>query len=157
MTITFETDNDIIVYALEKIISYVRDYQYMFVAQSVWWLAYVIGLEKGLIIYIDNIRIRSEAYQAPSAVNTSDRSVYPDWVSNITRKYTTDSKSLCVGSTPQDLEHSEDSEGNPPDKVLRNCEKFLRESEQKRTEYIRKSQKPIETGYTTKQKESYKA
>ena len=36
MTITFESDQDFIIYALEKIISYARNNQYFFLAQSVW-------------------------------------------------------------------------------------------------------------------------
>jgi len=57
MTITFENDSDVIVYALEKIISYARKSQQIFVAQCVWWLASVIGLELGLIAHIDNIQL----------------------------------------------------------------------------------------------------
>jgi len=55
MTLSFDDDNDIIVYALEKIISYARRTQHIFVAQCVWWLAAIIGLEQGLIIHIDNL------------------------------------------------------------------------------------------------------
>jgi hypothetical protein len=58
MTIIFQNDNDVIVYALEKIISYARRSQQIFVAQCVWWLASIIGLEQGLIIYIDTIEQR---------------------------------------------------------------------------------------------------
>jgi len=59
MTITFENDNDIIVYALEKVISYARRSQQVFVAQCVWWLASIIGLEQGLVNHIDNLRSQS--------------------------------------------------------------------------------------------------
>jgi len=59
MTITFESDNDIIVYALEKIIAYPRRTQQIFVAQCVWWLASIIGLDKGLIVHMDNLQERS--------------------------------------------------------------------------------------------------
>jgi hypothetical protein len=50
MTITFENDSDVIVYALEKIISFARGNQYLFVANCLWWIAGIIGLDKGLII-----------------------------------------------------------------------------------------------------------
>jgi hypothetical protein len=60
MTITFENDHDVIVYALEKIISHARRTQHIFVAQCVWWLASIIGLEQGLIIHIDNLNSRVE-------------------------------------------------------------------------------------------------
>jgi len=60
MAITFENDNDVIVYALEKIISYARRTQQIFVAQCIWWLASLIGLEKGLENHIDNLQSRSD-------------------------------------------------------------------------------------------------
>jgi len=63
MTTTFENDNDIIIHALEKIIDYARKNQYIFVAQSVWWIASIIGLTEGLVIHIDTLRIRSEVSQ----------------------------------------------------------------------------------------------
>jgi hypothetical protein len=58
MTITLENDNDVIVYALEKIIAHARRTQQIFVAQCVWWLASIIGLHQGLVSYIDNIQSR---------------------------------------------------------------------------------------------------
>jgi len=71
MTITFENKNDIIVYASEKIISYARKNQYIFVAQSIWWIASVSGLTEGLVTHIDNLRMQSEAHQASLAVKQS--------------------------------------------------------------------------------------
>jgi len=71
MTITFENDNEGIIYALEKVISYTRKTQQIFVAQCVWWLASIVGLEQGLIVHIDNLRKRSEV----SYVGTSGREV----------------------------------------------------------------------------------
>ena len=65
MTLTFENHNDVIVYALERIISYARQHQYIFVAHSVWWIASIIGLTEGLTIHIDNLRSRSEVHQLP--------------------------------------------------------------------------------------------
>jgi len=55
MTITFENDNHIIVYALKMIISFARDNQYIFLAESIWWIASVIGRQQGLIVHIDNL------------------------------------------------------------------------------------------------------
>jgi hypothetical protein len=60
MTITSENDNDVIVYALEKVISYARRTEQIFVAQVVWWLASIIGLEQGLINHIDNLQSQSD-------------------------------------------------------------------------------------------------
>jgi hypothetical protein len=92
MTITFQNDSDVIVYALEKIISYASRTQQIFVAQCVWWLALVIGLEPGLIIHIVNLRTRE-----PSAP-LKERSgfVHPDRVQHIQLRRE-------VSSTPRDL------------------------------------------------------
>jgi len=60
MTITLENDNDIIVHALEKIISYAKENQYIFLAQSIWWISSIIGLQQGILTYIDNVRKRSD-------------------------------------------------------------------------------------------------
>lgn len=60
MTDTFENDNDVIMYALEKVISYARDNRYIFLAQSVWSIASVIGLMAGLVDYIDSLRKQSD-------------------------------------------------------------------------------------------------
>jgi len=38
------------------------------VAQSVWWIASVIGLAGGLATHIDNLQIRFEANQVPSEI-----------------------------------------------------------------------------------------
>jgi hypothetical protein len=65
MTVTFESDSDVIVYALEKLIFYARKNQHIFLAQSVWWISSIIGLQQGLITHIDNLQIRSELYSAP--------------------------------------------------------------------------------------------
>jgi hypothetical protein len=71
MPITFGNDNDIIVYALEKILSFATINQYIFVAHCVWWLASIIGLEPGLIIYIDNLHKGSEISKVGEAQGIS--------------------------------------------------------------------------------------
>jgi len=63
MGITFQNDKDIIIYALEKIIDDTRKNRYIFVAQSMWWIASVIGLTEGLVKHIENLLIRSEDSQ----------------------------------------------------------------------------------------------
>jgi hypothetical protein len=54
-----------LVYALEKVISHARKTGQIFVAQCVWWLASIIGLEQGLIIYIDNLHSRVKVLVNP--------------------------------------------------------------------------------------------
>jgi hypothetical protein len=56
MTITFESDTDTIVYAFEKVISYARNNQYIFLAQNVWWISSIIGLQQELVTYVHNLR-----------------------------------------------------------------------------------------------------
>jgi hypothetical protein len=102
MTITFENDNDVIVYALEKIISYARRTQQIFVAQCVWWLASIIGLEQGLANFIDNIQSRTDTTVIPENVPRVDRTVSP---------------------VPRDIQ-----EDQRQDKVLKECEEYLKDS-----------------------------
>jgi hypothetical protein len=77
MTITFENDNDVIVYALEKVISYTRRTQQIFVAQCVWWLASIIGLEQGLVNHIDNLQSRINVTIVPEQVPKKEAAVSP--------------------------------------------------------------------------------
>jgi hypothetical protein len=56
MTITFENDNNVVVYALEKLIMFAKLHDYIFVAHCIWSLASVMGPEQGLIIHIDNLQ-----------------------------------------------------------------------------------------------------
>jgi len=81
MQITFENDNDVVIYALEKIQSYIRDNHYIFLAQSIWWISSIIGLQQGLLIHIDNIR--EQANKAP--INNASKAteiVHPSRRSN---------------------------------------------------------------------------
>jgi len=61
MTITFENDKEVIVYALEKIVSYAREHHHFFVANCVWWIASIIGLDKGLRRHIDTLALSQPA------------------------------------------------------------------------------------------------
>jgi hypothetical protein len=102
MTITFENDNDVILYALEKVIAYARRTQQIFVAQCVWWLASVFGLEIGLIAFIDNPRSRIDVTVIPETVPSVGRTVSP---------------------TPRD-----NQEDQRQDKILEVCEEYLKDS-----------------------------
>jgi hypothetical protein len=74
MTITFENDSDVIVYALEKIVSFARENQYLFVANCVWWIAGIIGLDSGLTNFIDNLESRKRIDQ-PREISTTPRDI----------------------------------------------------------------------------------
>jgi hypothetical protein len=56
-------DADIIVYALEKIISFARENQYLFVVNCTWWIAGITGLDSGLTIVMDNLETRKRVGQ----------------------------------------------------------------------------------------------
>jgi hypothetical protein len=103
MTITFENDNDIIVYALEKVISHARRTQHIFVVQWVWWLASVIGLESGLINHIDNLHRRTMVKESRPYRNRSP---------------------VQEDRTPGSAKLEEDK----CDKILKECEQYLQES-----------------------------
>jgi len=107
MTVTFEKDNDVIIYALEKVIFHARRTQQIFVAQCVWWLASIIGLEQGLITYIDNLQSRVEVGATPEEPETVDRKTTSPDPRNIPEK-------------------------DRQDKILRECEEYLRDSRQQR-------------------------
>jgi len=72
-----------------------RENQYILVAQCVWWLSSIIGLQQGLVIYIDNLKSRIEiSQQVPVATVTEEPAIHPDRVLSIqnTTKNTSDSE-----------------------------------------------------------------
>jgi hypothetical protein len=138
MTITFESDKDVIVFALEKIISYARENRYIFLAQSVWWISSIIGLQQGLVVHIDNLKLRSEARVFASeltpAVNPEGPVISPRQVSsdivhparlvriqNSDESYIT-SDGDSVSTTETDIHN----------KAIEDCELFLEQSKQER-------------------------
>jgi hypothetical protein len=145
MTITFECDKDVIVYALEKIISFARSNQYIFLAQSVWWISSVIGLQEGLIIHIDNLKVRSDSeselfiqrvssveWNKPTIKETSSNlKIHPDLVKRI---QATDSD-----YTDSNIESVSKTESNIHDEIIENCEALLEQSKQERKAIGRKS------------------
>jgi hypothetical protein len=144
MTITFENDNDVIVYALEKIISYARKTQQIFVGHCIWWLASVIRLEQGLINYIDNLQQREDLVPAsekessisrnpredkriPHSENLQDSlaGIHPDRIPQI-------EVPRGVSSQPRDL-----PEDQRLDRILEEAEAVIQDSLKARTNYSR--------------------
>jgi len=120
MTITYNNDNDIIVYALEQIIAHARRTQQVFVAQCVWWLVSIIGLEQGLVNYIDNIQPRQEIIIIPGKATERKETISP---------------------TPRDTPGNERQ-----DRVLKKCEEFLKDSPRLRDIAALKSKGKTQTG-----------
>jgi hypothetical protein len=55
MTVTFQDDNSIVIYALGKILCFARQNQYIFVADCIWWIAALVGINEGQASYIDSL------------------------------------------------------------------------------------------------------
>jgi hypothetical protein len=124
MTITFERDMDVIVYALEKIISYARNNQYIFLAQCIWWISSTIGLLEGLVIYIDNLKVRENIGKLELGTESAPPGVHPDRVANL--QASEDSYNISVGDSVSTTETDIHNE------VIDNCEIFLEQSKQER-------------------------
>jgi hypothetical protein len=125
MTITFKNVNHLIVYALEKVISYTRRTQQIFVAQCVWWLASIIGLEQGLIAHIDNIQKR-ESLTTP---RNNLGNIHPDRTQQIEK---------AISPVPRDL-----TEDQRLDRVLDSAERCLAESDRIRITAQRNRVNPL--------------
>jgi len=132
MTISFENDNAIIVYAFEKILSYARDHQFIFLAQSIWWISSIIGLQQDLIIYIDHLRKQEDILWLEIRSNVPDDiRIHPDRVERIQHSDNQSSVSeIDTSSTTEEDIHNE---------VIENCEEFLRQSKQERKAIGRKN------------------
>jgi hypothetical protein len=111
MTITFENDNDVVLYALEQVTAFARRTQQIFLAQCVWWIASVIGLEPGLKIHVNNLASRkpTEQEQLPQQI-----------VPGIVRQ---NSGRWSVSVVPRDL-----TEHQCLDLILESAEQVIQES-----------------------------
>jgi hypothetical protein len=122
MTITFERDKDVIAYALEKIIVYARDNQYIFLAQSVWWISSILGLQEGLVIHIDNLRAHKNIKFTQPRDDIDH--IHPDRIQNLEESDRDSVYSEAAStSTGEDDIHNE---------IIHNCETFLAQSKQER-------------------------
>ena len=131
MTITFENGNDVIVYALDKVISYARRTQQIFAANCVWWLASIIGLEQGLVVYIDNLQKRSNE----TTVGTSglEVSITPRNIQGDSR-----ARDESAPVTSRDLMNDRQA-----DLVLDRAEQFIEDSERARNTWQRSRVNPL--------------
>jgi hypothetical protein len=127
MTITFESEEDVIVYGLQKIISYARDNSYIFLAQSIWWISSILGLQEELVIHIDHLKAQKEAIRATipdTKISSLDIDIHPDRLANIQNpdndNCTSDGDSV---STTEIEIHNE---------IIDNCETLLAQSQQER-------------------------
>jgi hypothetical protein len=131
MTITFEHDNDVIIYALEKIISYARDNRYIFLAQSVWWISSIIGLQEGLVIHIDNLRKRDVINKVEIGSDSVVSGVHPDRIINLLNSEDS--------YDPSEDDSESITETKIHNEIIDNCEQFLSESKKEREAIGRKN------------------
>jgi len=137
--ITFKNDNDVIVYALEKIIEYARKNQYIFVAQCVWWLASIIGLESGLVTHINSLRVRAEVYEAPSVTCSNPGVIHPDRLFQVQDSISNQEEKKNQELSELESEPEITSEDNLHNSILDNSEEFLRQSAFKRKMVARRN------------------
>lgn len=83
MDITLETNKDVIVYALKKIISHTRNNHYIVLEQSVWWISPILGLQEELIIHIDNQKVREDIDKSELPVHSKESRIHPARVGRI--------------------------------------------------------------------------
>jgi hypothetical protein len=84
MTISFKTENNVIIFTLEKIIAFARDTQYICVAQSILWIALIIGLQQRLVEHISNVNIRlGSEFKATTELPRREISVVPEALQRI--------------------------------------------------------------------------
>jgi len=135
MTITFENVSDVITYASEMILSYAKRNQQIFVAQCIWWLASIIGLEQGLINYIDNIQSRIEV------TVTSDKAPHILVTTSEPFNKEQPDKRKSISPVPRDIQ-----EESRQDQVLEECEEYFTESRRLRDIVALKSKGTTQTG-----------
>jgi hypothetical protein len=118
------------------IIFFARDNQYIFLAQSVWWKASIIGSQEGLVNHIDKHKIRNdignlEISVAP-LVHQDLLAVHPSRAAQVQTSNGDyiESDSESISTTETDIHN----------KVIENCETFLELSKQERQAIGRKKQ-----------------
>jgi len=170
MTITFKSNSDVIVYALEKIISFARSGRLFFVASCVWWIAGQVGLDSGLTTFIDNLEIRKRTYQ-PREVSTKPRDITR--LSSIDSKQVQLEESIIQNRVKQDLRlphiHPERvekilgirsvaaapgdlTEDQRLDRILDSAEKVIQDSYQARGQLQRNRKYPLRQTKTKSKK-----
>jgi hypothetical protein len=112
------------------------------VAQSVWWISLIIGLQERLVIYIDNLKIGSiigmqkipvpsQEFQENSKLSTTLGHMHPDRTS-----WFHDS---AVRTRSVESDQSSSTEDDIQDRILHELEAFLEQSKSERKKIARRS------------------
>jgi len=121
MPITFEKDNNVIVYAFEKIIAFCWDNQYIYIAQCIWWISSVVRLQQGITIHIDNTWLWGSTIAEDIlsvAVSYENGKIYTDQIGHF-----------------RDSVDKSDNESNRLDSVLKTTEELLNLSKRQRNNF----------------------
>jgi hypothetical protein len=158
MTISFEIENNVIVYALEKCISYARDNLSIFVVQCVWGHSSILGLQQELVTYIDNLQIPDNIGLWAKDNVISDKETLPP----PTPEIQDNQLSVSPNIHPDMISQVEQSDNYPIDfmpevlySVLKNTKKFIQKS-QTEQQAVRRKNKPIQLHKTTFGKVAFK-
>lgn len=111
-------------------------------AQSVWWISSIIGLQERLVIYIDNLKIGSiigmqkipvlsQEFQEDSKLSTTLGHIHPDRTS-----WFHDS---AVRTRSVESDQSSSTEDDIQDRILHEQEAFLEQSKSERKKIARRS------------------
>jgi hypothetical protein len=127
MTITFESEEDVTVYGLEKIIFYAGDNSYIFLAQSIWWISSILGLQEELVIHIHHLKAQKEAIRATipdKDISSQDIGIHPDRLANI--------QNPDNGNCTSDGDSVSTTETEIHNEIIDNCQTLLAQSQQER-------------------------
>jgi len=130
MTITFENDNNVIVYALVKIISYARENQYIILAQSIWWISSVIGLQQGSEIYIDTLKERLNTGPQEDRRPSTANHIQEDLISDIGPVSVHPERRVNLGNTIEDISNLDrvNQERDQQSRIVAGTKRFIQRS-----------------------------
>jgi len=73
MSITFEHEADIILWASVKLLVTFEEHQYLFAAQCVWWIAALFQLDPALRYFIDHRELPSKVTGVDAETQSTER------------------------------------------------------------------------------------
>jgi hypothetical protein len=123
VTITFENDNDVIIYDLEMVIAFGRTIQQIFLAQCVWWIASVVGLKQRLVSDIDNLNGRVSVIKELRTVEGPSE-LQANGLNKTAIPVEVISPGKVVSPVPRNTPESQSQ-----DRYLKECDQFIRESQ----------------------------
>src|SRR5882757_4539373 len=119
-----------------------------FLAQSVWWISSILGLQEGLVVHVDNLRIQLEVYSESASIGVSIRQKIPEPLSQDSG-HSSVHPSRVSRILNSDNDHSgtegesdRSSETDIYNEIINNCEEFLEQS-QRETEAVGWFKQPI--------------